>query len=181
MPEPSQANVRYGAGTLYIAALGSTEPTSISTAWDQAFIKLGFTEAGSTFTYTPAVTALDVAETYDIIKNIVTGRTMKLAFSLAEMTYTHLVAALNGGVVAAPGGNVTFEPPDLGSEVRVMFGWDSLDLQERWIFRQCFQTGAVAIARQKTAKYLLPVDFTLEAPATGLKPFKAFFTSSLDV
>ncbi len=59
-----------------------------------------------------------------------------------------------------------------------MIGFESEDHTERWIFRQCFQTGTLAVPRQAgAAKATLPVDFTLEKPATGLRLFRAILAT----
>jgi hypothetical protein len=180
MAEPNAGNVVYGAGTLYIAPLASVEPTSVSSAWDAAWTKLGYTDAGSTFSYQLAVTAIDVAEELNTLKWIPSGLTADVAFALAEMTKRNLSVALNGGIVTADGTDTTFEPPDLGSEVRVMIGWDAANGLERWIYRQCLQSGNVQLARQKTAKAMLPVQFNLEKPNTGQRMFKVWFSGQLN-
>ena len=103
---------------------------------------------------------------------------MSVDFSLAEVTATNLKRAFNGGTITSGTGVVFFEPPVLGTEVRVMLGFESEDHTERWIFRQCFNNGQIAMPRQKgAAKAVIPVSFMLEKPATGLNPFRAIMTS----
>jgi hypothetical protein len=170
-----------GPGYLYIGAMGRVEPTDLVTAWatvDAGWVLLGYTDAGSEFDYNLSVDPVDVAEELDPISNQTTGRVASLKFAASQMTVTNLKLALNGGVVSTAAGVVTFEPPDLGTEVRTMIGWESEDHTERWVYRQCFQTGTLAITRAKgAANATLPVEFTLEKPATGARLFKAMLAS----
>jgi hypothetical protein len=171
-----------GPGQLYIAALGTTEPTDLTTAWAAVsanWVMLGYTDAASEFRYQPATEDVDVAEELDPISTQTTGRTSTISFSLAQNTATNLKRAMNGGTITAGGGIVTFEPPDLGTEIRTMLGFESEDSQERWVFRQCYQQGDITLTRGKgAAKVLIPCEFRLEKPVTGLRLFKAIFASA---
>ncbi len=170
-----------GPGYLYIAPLGTTEPSDLATAWASVsanWVALGYTAEGSEFSYALATDNVEVAEELDPISVQTTGRTATLSFSLSEVTATNLKRALNGGTITTGSGIVTFEPPDLGSEVRTMLGFESEDHTERWVFRQCFQTGTMKIARKKgAANAVMAVEFSLEKPATGSKLFKAIMAS----
>ena len=183
MARGSPTALSLGPGYLFIGALGRTEPTDLITPWtvvDSGWVALGYTDAGSEFDYALAVSPVTVAEELDPISNQTTGRTASVKFSCAQVTLTNLRLALNGGVVTTSAGLVTFEPPDLGTELRTMLGFESEDHTERWIYRQCFQTGTLAMLRQAgAAKAALPVDFTLEKPATGLRLFRALLQAPL--
>jgi len=175
------AQLALGPGYLYVGSLGRTEPTDLTTPWatvDPLWIFLGYTNNGSEFDYQLQTAAVDVAEELDPITNTPTGRQASVIFAAAQMTATNLSTALNGGVITTGSGIVTVEPPDLGTEVRVMIGWESEDHQERWVFRQGLNTGQMKIARQKGANNaVIDEEFMLEKPATGSKLFKAIFAS----
>jgi hypothetical protein len=170
-----------GPGYLYIAPIGTTEPTDLATAWasiSAAWVGLGYTDAGSEFHYQPNVDQVEVAEELDPVSNQVTGRAASVHFNLAEITATNLKRALNGGTIVSGGGYVTFEPPDLGTEVRTMLAFESEDHTERWLFRQCFNTGEITITRAKgAAKATIPCQFNLEKPASGSRLFKAIMAA----
>jgi hypothetical protein len=172
-----------GPGYLYIGSMGRAEPADLTTAWaavDAGWVLLGYTDTGSEFDYNLATATVDVAEELDPISNQTTGRTSTVKFAAAQMTITNLKLAMNGGVVTVGTGIQTFEPPDLGTEVRTMIGFESEDHTERWVWRQCFQTGTLAITRQKgAAKATLPMEFTLEKPATGSRLYKAILSTPL--
>jgi hypothetical protein len=170
-----------GPGYLYVGPLGTTEPVDLVATWasvSAAWALLGYTDAGSTFNHQLNTTPVPVAEEYDPITNAPDSRAMDLGFALAEVTATHLKTALNGGTITSGSGCVYFEPPDPGTEVRVMLAFQSEDGTERWIFRQCLNNGQISIPRQKGAtKAIIPCTFMLEKPASGLRPWRAIMAS----
>lgn len=182
------AAVRFGKpGKLYIAALGSTEPTNVSSAWNAAFVALGYTEEGSAFTSELSTEDVGVAEELDPIAVATTGRVSSVNVALAEITKRNLSIALNGGTIVTPDGqNWTFEPPDTGSETRYMLGWDASadpavnDL--RFLFRRVLTVGNLDMGNRKgAAKSTLSVTFRLEKPSDGVsKPFKVFGAGTLN-
>lgn len=170
-----------GPGQLFIGPLGTTEPSDLTTDWGSVsagWVLLGYTDAGSEFKYSLATDAVEVAEELDPISNQTTGRTSTVTFALAEITATNLKRAMNGGTITSGSGIVTFEPPDLGTEVRTMLGFQSEDGTERWVYRQCFQTGDTTITRAKGAsKATISCEFTLEKPVSGARLYKAIMAS----
>jgi hypothetical protein len=169
--------ISLGPGTLRIAALGSTEPTDLVSAWPAAWTALGYTHEGNTWSYQLNVEQVEVAEELDPLRYVPTGRVIQVKFILAEITATNLQRSLNGGTIVAGSGFVTFEPPAFGTETRKMFGWESDDVQERWVFRQCLSSGSVEASRKKGAdKAGLPFELNCEKPA-GVQPFKVIFAS----
>lgn len=179
--------VKFGPGTLYVAAVGSTEPSDLTAAWNVAWTKVGYTDAGHTFTYTPSYENIEVAETLLPIAKVATGQEMTLEFAFAETIAKNLQLALNGATVTASGTGPTsidkVEPLAFGSaEPRTAIGWEAGDASERWVFRRCLQTGAMAIARQRgAAKATIPATFSLETPAGGAKPFMAILKSTATI
>lgn len=172
-------NVRVGPGELYIAPLGSTEPTNLATAWAGAWVKVGYTEEGSTVGFDQTFEDIVVEEEYDALDTLQTARAITIAFNAAEMTATNLQRAFNGGTITTAGGLVTFEPPVAGTITRVMLGWESDDAQERWIFRNCVQTGSPDIARQKAPNYAtINMEFRSNIAVDGGRPFKVIMSES---
>jgi hypothetical protein len=169
-------------GFLFWAPIGTAEPTHAVTgsvftdAWAAAWIRLGATEEGSTFNWQTSFDPVTVAELLDPIKYVTTGRTGSLAFALADFHSNNVKRALNGGTITTTGATTTtmttYTPPAQGAETRCMLGWESTDGTERLIAYQCVNTGQVSITRRKGSENAsLPVEFQLEAPASGL-PFK---------
>lgn len=176
-------NVQLGPGRLWVAPIGTTEPASASAALPSAWIAVGYTEDGTTFTVEITSEPIEVAEELDPILYVNTRRTNQLAVQMAEMTRRRLALALASGIT--PDDATAFEPVNPGSEVKVMLVWDSNEDattgspgNRRWLFRQCSASGTIEIHRQKAPnKALLPVTFNVEKPS-GLAPFKVYPNST---
>jgi hypothetical protein len=174
------AAVRFGKpGKLYIAPIGTTEPTTAVMAWPAGWVALGYTAEGSAFNYEISTDNVEVAEELDVLARVTTGRDASVEVAMAEITYRNLTLAFNGGIVVGDGLAWTFEPPDLGSETRVMLGWDAIPVVAnndlRMVFRQVLQGGSLNMANRKgSEKSTISSNFQLEKPATGLKLLKIF-------
>ena len=178
-------NILTDPGFLLIAPLASTLPTNtvagsvFTDSWDAAWLSLGATEAGSTFSYNTTVEAVTVAEFFDPIAYKTTARAGSIAFNLANFGLSNYRRAVNGGVAAltATSGSgatalYTLTPPSPGSEVRCMIGWESLDHTVRLVCHQTFCGGEVSSAFQKApAIATIPCTFNLEIPS-GAQPWK---------
>jgi hypothetical protein len=175
-------DVKVGPGRIWVAPIGTTEPASASAALPSAWRAVGYTEEGNTFNQEITTEPIEVAEELDPIRYVNTRRAASIQFQMAEMSRENLALALNMGANAADTA-ASIEPPDLGTEVRVMIVWDSnedaTDLvtnggNVRHLYRQAYQVDPIETARQKAPqKSLLPVRFQLEKP-TGLAPWKVF-------
>ena len=179
-------------GYLFIAPLLSTEPSNtvagsvFTDAWPAAWLPLGATEDGTDWTYGSTVEPMNAAEFFDAIQYVTTERHGSIAFNLLNFGASNYRRALNGGVTAlAPtsgtGATALYEvePPDPGSEVRCMVGWESLDNTVRLVCRQTIQGGEIASAYKKApTEAVIPCTFNLEKPASGAKPFKKSFAGS---
>lgn len=177
-------NVLTDAGFLWLAALGSTEPTNTVTAGvfsddpAVAWLPLGATTEGSTFSYSTSVEPIRVAELFDPVKYATTERGGNIAFNLANFTLSNYQRALNGGVAALTATSGTgatslfkVEPPNPGAEVRCMILWESTDQTVRLILRQCLQGGEISTAFQKAPSIAaIPCTFNMEIPAAA-KPW----------
>lgn len=164
-------NVSMGPGTIYVAPIGTTEPTSATATPDAAWRAVGYTEEGSTFSFDVTNEPIPVAEEFYPIAYKTTAVNAGVAFQMKEATQQNLALALNAG--AAAGTGASLEPVDPGAEVRVMVMVDK-ENGARWIFRRTFQGGSVEIRNQKAPNAsLIPVQFRLEKP-TGAAPWKVF-------
>lgn len=176
--------VRVGPGIVYVAPLGSTEPTNLTTAWDAAWIQLGYTNEGSTWTFDNTFEDVNVAEEFYPVHVLQTASTLTIAFAAAETTATNLQRAFNGGTItpsgAPPNSIITFEPPPAGTFTEVMLGWQHGDNMERWVFRRCIQAGSVEIQRRKAPdKSTVPMSYRGLKP-TSLQPWKAITKLNFD-
>jgi hypothetical protein len=175
MGNPS--TISLGPGKLKYALLGTTEPSDLVSAWPVGWVDLGYTHAGSVFNYQLNTEDVEVAEELDPLRVVPTGRKITVEFILAEITATNFKRSLNGGIITAGSGFVFFEPPAFGTETRAMYGWESDDVQERMVYRQCFSNGQVSVQRQKGAnKAGIPLTLNLEKPA-GVQPYRHYLVS----
>ncbi|WP_372741346.1 hypothetical protein [Neptunomonas sp.] len=163
---------RVGAGTLYVAALGSTLPTDLATAWDAAWVEVGYTEAGHEFEITPTFEDIEVAEELSPIATYETARNYNVRFNMAEYTAANLKTAFNGGTITAGTGIVTFEPPDAGVFTEVMLGWEATDAFQRRVWKRCIQTGTITVTQNKAPnRASIPVDFRVLIPTDNSAPW----------
>lgn len=180
-----QPQILTDPGILWIATLGTAEPTPVATAGrftdalPPAWLLLGPTDEGSSFSDNVDTDTITVAEFLSAVRNVVTGRSSMLSFALASWTLSNYRRALNGGVAAiAPTGTVgaevtSLEPPKEGEETRCMLMWESTDSTLRLMGRQCFQTGEVSTdMKPSPEKALIPCEYSFEQPSTGLRPWK---------
>jgi hypothetical protein len=187
MPSTATPNILTDPGYLFWAPLGSTLPTNtvansvFTDSWPVAWISLGATEEGSTFSYEVNVEAVTVAEFFDPVTYRTTERSGSFAFSLADWTLANVKRAFNGGsltIVSGTGATQLnkYEPPNPGAEVRAMLGWESLDATVRFVVYQTINSGTVEMAFQKAPeKALIPCEFKMEKPA-ATQPF-TFWTA----
>jgi hypothetical protein len=167
-----------GPGTIRLGLLGTAEPVDLSAAWASGWLSPGYTESGSTISAETSYEDVLVAEELDPVLVLPTARTVMFSAALAEITATNMKRIFNGGTITAGSGCVYYEPPNLGTEVALMIGWESDDLQERWIFRKATQTGAVEMSRNKAPnKALLPGAWRCVKPSAGVTAFRAIMAS----
>lgn len=176
MPNPNQISL--GPGVLKIAPLLSSEPADLATAWPAAWTDLGYTHEGSDFSTQLNTAPVEVAEELYPLVVVPTGIVTQVKFVLAQITALNLQRANNGGTIITGSGFVTFEPPAPGSPTRYMYGWESDDHQERWVFRQCLNGGTSTMTRRKGAdKAGIGFELNLEKPA-GVQPFKVIMSDT---
>jgi hypothetical protein len=178
-------------GFLLAAPLGSALPDTppvggvFTAAWDIAWVNLGPTAEGSTFSYASTVEPIRAAELFDPVRYATTERSGNIAFNLIDYTLRNLNLALNGGVGAlVPTSGTgetalyTLEPPDPGEEVRVMIGWEALDRTVRLVGHQTMQGGEISTAFQRApSTAAIPCTFNFEVPPGG-KPWTIYGVSS---
>lgn len=179
-------NVLTDAGYLFVAPIGTAEPTmtvvgsKFTTSWTGGWLSLGATENGSEFDYSIKTAAITVEEFYDPIRYSTTERSGSLVFAMANYALTNVSYAMNGiGTTVPVSGSgstllTSFTPPTVGSETRVMLGWESLDNTVRIVMYQCINSGTVKMAFKKApALATVACTFNFEIPTTGL-PFKMY-------
>jgi hypothetical protein len=161
--------IEIDVGIIYCAPIGTTEPTSATAVLDTAWREVGYTEDGSTFTTEVDSQEVLVEELLDPVRYVNIKRTAKFAFQMAQMVRSNLGLALNQGAAVADS-STALSPVAPSAEVRVMLLWISEQTglnQFGFLARQAYNTGGLEINNKKAPdKRLLPVEFSLEKPAT---------------
>lgn len=169
-----------GPGILYSAPLLTAEPPATvlasafpTTAWPAAWVPVGSTADGFSFKDTITTAPITAAESYYPVKVITTARAAQCDVILQEISASNLKRGLNTSAAVVTGAAATMstqiQPPVVGSEVRVMWGWQSQDDTVRFIAYQALQTGSLTV---KFTKGATPAQLTfqldLELPASGI-------------
>jgi hypothetical protein len=188
MPAPTlnKPNVIGDPGYLYYAPIGTTLPTNTVTgsvftdAWTAPWVWLGMTTSGSVWHYNLTTANVDAAEIFDPVNIRTTGRTASVSFTLMDYTASRLAVALNGATKTVTGATTTtmtkVTPPQPGSEIRFMVGWESNDFTVRKIAYQCINSGDIAETFAKApATADVPFSAQCEISATYLTPFETYF------
>jgi hypothetical protein len=187
VPGSDATFVKLGPGKIYFGAVGAAEPADLTTAIGAAWTYAGFTEEGHTFTATPSYDSVEVAESLLPIARVKTGTDMTVEMALAEVTSGNVQKALNGATIASSGTGATAIDTvtplaDGVVETRVAILWEADDKSERWVWRKCLQTGAVAVGRKKgAAKATIPLSFALEPVSSTIRPFVAILKSTASI
>ena len=177
------SNIDLGPGRLYYAPLGTAEPANCSSALPSAWIPVGYTEDGTSFTVNITSDSIEVAEEIDPVLFVQSKRTTQFQVNMAESTKKRLALALGAGA-GQTDDSTPFEWPDASTVVSgVMFVWDYMDTPDatnkRWLVRQATPSGTVAIARKKSpAKTLIGVTFDCAKPSSTTKSIKVFPSST---
>lgn len=171
------ANVPIDVGALYVAALGTTEPTGNTSAQPgplAGFRPIGYTNKGTTATpYKPTVSPIFVEEEVYAIRQVVSQVDSMVDFTMAEITRANLALAINAGANAV-NDTTPLQPVTPGAELNVMILWDSIITGARWLYRSGIQAAAVAINRNKApANSLMTVSFALVKPL-GVQPWEVW-------
>lgn len=161
--------VKVGPGLLYVAPVGTTDPTPVTGTPSAPWVAIGFTDAGHSFTPNRTSEPIEVAESLTPIKYVNTREEVMIEFEMAEINAQNLAIAFNGGTIGSPsGGLVKYTPPALGAEERLKILWQSDDHQEVLVIEKALQSGAVGMPRRKAPdKTVIPVQFRVEVPDSG--------------
>ena len=163
---------------MYTAALGIAAPTNtvvgsvFTDTWPVGWNALGITKEGHTLTVDLDTEAVEAAEYVDPLLNVVTGRTITAEMEMQQISLTNFKRVFNGGTLSTSGSGTTllttYTLPQIGQEVRAQVGWESTNGTELWWAMQCFNTGSVAIQRQKGAdNATLPITWTMDPDASS--------------
>lgn len=179
------ANVIIGPGRLYMAPLGTSEPTSASATLPSAnWIAIGYTEDGTDMTIDRTNDEIMVAEEMYAIRIVNSATKISLKTVLAEPTLRNLNAALGGG----SGGSNTATSLDIPATLTgIMLVHDSEEsptsaTNRRILFRECYPTGAVSMPFKKSPnKTTIDVEWMAVLPSGQTSPITFLKPSATSV
>lgn len=184
-------NLIQGAGTLWSAAFGATEPAATAFATDPAapFVDCGGTQDGVTLTVKQEYAELSVDQTVDTPERRLTKREFIVATNLAEPTIANITLSLNGNVTSASSGTGATANTEITAAAYtdgrptyaalIFDGYGPNGKRRRFTGRKMLQTGDTGLAYTKDKQTLLPVSFVGHYVSSSIRPFK--FTEDTSV
>lgn len=166
-----------GTGTLYIAEVGATEPATYSDPFDDAeWFECGhLSDAGPRFSFGKARTDVRSWQSYpDPVRTLKGESINTIAADLLQWNRDNITYALGGGAWTDDGGgDFTFEPADASADNIKAVAVEGIDGEYgyRFIFRRTETRANVDFAFTPTALAPLPIQATVLAAPTGLKPW----------
>lgn len=187
----ARPNLLTDPGNLFWAPLGTALPGNAvtnglfdSTEWAgiPAWVPMGATSAGSTFSTNTTINPIEVAEFLDPVAYRSTTRANTVTFAVASVTASNLSRAFNGAIKTVTGSTGTtltkVAPVQLGQEVRCMLGWESNDQTVRWFAFQVVNSGDISLKFDKAPAHTdIPWTGMCEIPVTG-DPWDFYFAGT---
>jgi hypothetical protein len=179
VPTVAQPNIMQDPGFVYWAPALTAFPSNIvagskfTDAPSVSWIGLGATEDGSTFSYSPSIESVTVAEFLDPVRWRTVAREGSFALNLADYTMKNLQRVMNGGVLSTVSGTGAttlskYVPPTLGAETRAAIMWESQDATMRIFMYQTVNIADIESAFTKAPAYaVLPAEFRFEVDSSG--------------
>jgi hypothetical protein len=191
-PVIQSGQIKTGPGVIRYAPPGTALPaptaagSKLVPAFAAAWLEVGATDAGLTYSESTDTTDVPVAESLYPIRTVTTGKTGTVSFAMSHISDVNWKLANNGGTLTTTGTGATkmsvYVPPLVGQEVRVMLAFFSLDEDELIVWPQVFNTGGFETSRAGFAdKHLLPVGFSVELPDPAIltTPYKRWTAGAL--
>lgn len=195
--------IQLGPGKLWVAELSTLTDADLagftvtagrftagaaagSVPGDTAWLPLGATNEGTSINVGIETANVEVAESYDPVAVITTGKTATLAAGLVTFNQTTYNVAFNAGAgawSATPSATTAavFSPPNVGEEVRRQVMWVSDKMTDIVVFFQAFQAGSIEEAHRKGAdKGVMACEFRAEIPPSNVsnRAWKRIVTGS---
>lgn len=170
----SPSDITLGPGWLFMAPLGTTEPSDSTTALPSAWISLGYTEDGHDLTIGRTNDEIKVAESAYPVKVVNSEMNVKLKTRLAEPTLRNLTLALGNG---AAGSNSATSLELSTTLTGVMLVHDShygtLTTNRRKVFREVYPIGDLSTMMKKSPnKTTFDVELAAVLPDGQTSPIK---------
>jgi hypothetical protein len=153
-------------GSVYIAPVGTTLPTTEDGALNAAFVDLGYiSEDGLTLSVETSTADVNAFQSLSAVRRLVTARNTSVAFTLREWSAANVVFAFGGGEVTDQGTHFQYDPPAAGDglyERAMVIDWqDGANKVYRLVIPRGVATDAVETNITRTAAADLPITFNV--------------------
>ncbi len=162
------------SGAVYVAPVGSTEPTTSRGTLSAAWTELGYlSEDGVTWSVGRSTEDVSAWQSFYPIRTLVTAQTSTLGMTLRQWNADTIVLALGGGTITEDTGEYTYEPPAPGDldERAIIVDWSDGSRAYRLIVRRAVVSDAVETQLQRGAAADLPVTFNVLGSTAEIQPF----------
>lgn len=175
----SVTNLIQGAGVLYVADFGATEPadTDVASTPGTGFTDVGFTADGVELSISQEYSELAVDQLVDVPGRRLVSRGFTISTNLAEPTLDNLALALNNTAPTTGAGYEGWEPDEYSGgeptyKALIFDGYAPNGKARRIIVRKALQVGDVEFAYSKDDQTVFSVEFAAHYVSTSIKPFK---------
>lgn len=170
-------NLIMGAGELYAAPFGTTEPVGPTTAPGAGWRNVGGTTDGVTINISQETTELEVDQVVDVVDRRITRRELTIETNLAEATLENLALVLNSPAPTEETGVTTFEPVNDSSvfipnySALLFDGFAPGGKRRRVTARRCLSTEGTEVAYTKDEQTVFSVTFAAHYVSPSIKAF----------
>lgn len=168
-------------GQIYVAPVGTTEPSDADDPLNAAFAVLGYTsEDGVTISDGKTVENIGAWQSFYTLRSIVTAREFNVSFVLRQWNRDQVSLAFGGGEFIETGAFTRYNPPDPSElDLRALVvDWQDGDEDFRLVVPKCLAIETVETQISRTAAADLPITMRVLAPSAGSQPWYLMTTSA---
>ncbi len=165
-------------GSVFVAPLGSTAPTDVSTALDVAFIDLGaVNEEGASLNNSVETSPIGIWQDFYPARTVVTGRGFSVSFALSQWNADTLKLAFGGGTVTDDLTVATYVPPspEVLDERMLVLEWQDGTRIYRLVIPKGMVQEGVETSLTRSDNSELPITFA--AASDGTNPVFSLLTN----
>lgn len=150
-----------GRAYMYLAPVGTTQPTDVATALAASWVPVGlFTGDSLSFSTEPQFEEVTSHQSDYPVRRFQTGDSATVSVDLQEWNSRNLISVFGGGSVTSEGaGLYKYTAPTLGARTEVAVVIEAIDgtKKYRWGFPRCLQIEGVDLSLNKTQEARLPL------------------------
>jgi hypothetical protein len=159
------------SGSVYVAPVGTTLPTSATASLNAAFTELGYvTEDGVSLNVEPQIEEFMAWQSRQPVRRELTGQDITVSFSLEQWNSDSIILAFGGGSVTEAGGQYTYNFPadtEALDERALVVEWKDGTKDYRAVFARGNVTDSVETSLTRSNLAVLPITFKALEPSAG--------------